>query len=42
MTKTDALTRFEELLDDIINDLPPEEARKVLKDISDRIKEVEE
>lgn len=40
MTRLDAMMKFEELIDDIINELPPKESNKALEAIADRVKEV--
>lgn len=42
MTRVDAELRFEDLIDDIINKLSPEEAKKVFRDIRNCLDELED
>ena len=42
MTRVDLEMRFEDLMDDIINELSPEDAKTVFEYIKDKIDEVSE
>ncbi len=42
MTRVDLEMRFEDLVDDIINELSPEDAKAVFEYIKDKIDEVSE